>query len=321
MNCISIISGGQTGSDRGAVDAAIDCGVNYCGWIPCGRRDESGIIPIQYKNFRETFSTDFLVRTKFNIIEADATIFFYHHEIIKGTHDAFIFVENVKSPYIEIDFEIIDVQEAGKRLYEWTKKNGFFRLNIAGARASDDVEIYAKTYAAINLMLKCYGNGDTASINVDIVKHSYTETMVWCRHWDAIRWLVFAAIIAAIGAAMYAKPISIYNFFNVNITINCLICLSLGVFAMYLFRNLKLYHIENIKRHNGIVNSLLCSEQYKKIFIIDLPFEFVSSTDSDVQRFQKGNVRKRRTATEFLPLLILFFSLLSVVISLITQGT
>lgn len=157
---ITIVSGGQTGADRGAVDAAIACGADYYGWVPCGRLDELGIIPVQYKNFRETFSSDYLVRTKFNIIESDATIFLYHGKIIKGTHDALLFVKALGVPYIEIDFDIVSGNEAGIMLHEWSGEHGYSRLNIAGPRASDDAEIYGKTFLAIRKMLEIHGECD-----------------------------------------------------------------------------------------------------------------------------------------------------------------
>jgi hypothetical protein len=50
-----IVSGGQTGVDRGALDAAIVLGIEHGGWCPRGRRAEDGIIPARYEQ-RETDS-------------------------------------------------------------------------------------------------------------------------------------------------------------------------------------------------------------------------------------------------------------------------
>ena len=75
-----IISGGQTGVDRAALDVAIDLDIQYGGWCPKGRLDENGTIPSKYKNLEElngTFSNDkenYDTRTKKNIQNSDGTL-------------------------------------------------------------------------------------------------------------------------------------------------------------------------------------------------------------------------------------------------------
>lgn len=79
-----IVSGGQTGVDRGALDAAIALGLEHGGWCPAGRRAEDGSIPLQY-DLRPTRSADYRVRTKRNVIDADATLIFYRGVLSGGT--------------------------------------------------------------------------------------------------------------------------------------------------------------------------------------------------------------------------------------------
>lgn len=73
---MKIISGGQTGVDRGALDAAISEGIEHGGFCPKGRTAEDGIIPCKYK-LTEIPSSGYPARTKRNVHEADATIILF----------------------------------------------------------------------------------------------------------------------------------------------------------------------------------------------------------------------------------------------------
>lgn len=70
-----IISGGQTGADRGGLDAAIHCGIPHGGWCPKGRIAEDGVIPADYY-LNEMASPEYLPRTKANVVDSDATVIF-----------------------------------------------------------------------------------------------------------------------------------------------------------------------------------------------------------------------------------------------------
>lgn len=70
-----IISGGQTGADRGGLDAALALGLDHGGWCPRGRRAEDGAIPEKYL-LRETTSKTYTDRTMRNVALADATVVF-----------------------------------------------------------------------------------------------------------------------------------------------------------------------------------------------------------------------------------------------------
>jgi hypothetical protein len=77
---MKIISGGQTGADRGGLDAAIELGIDHGGWCPLGRKAEDGVIPEHYQLI-ETRTDDYRRRTEINVQEADVTLIF----IGKGT--------------------------------------------------------------------------------------------------------------------------------------------------------------------------------------------------------------------------------------------
>ncbi len=68
-----IISGGQTGADRGGLDAAIHCDLPHGGWCPKGRRAEDGINSAEY-HLNEMVSSEYLPRTKANVFDSDATL-------------------------------------------------------------------------------------------------------------------------------------------------------------------------------------------------------------------------------------------------------
>ena len=70
---MKIISGGQTGADRAALDAAIELGLPHGGWLPRGRKTESGPLPLKY-NLRELDSDRYRDRTEQNIIDSDGTL-------------------------------------------------------------------------------------------------------------------------------------------------------------------------------------------------------------------------------------------------------
>jgi len=79
-----IISGAQTGADRGALNAAIVVGIPHGGWCPKGRKAEDGAIPDQYQ-VKETESANYQVRTEKNVLDADATVIIASYPLGPGT--------------------------------------------------------------------------------------------------------------------------------------------------------------------------------------------------------------------------------------------
>lgn len=72
---LKIVSGGQTGVDRGALQAAMSLGLDWGGWAPKGWRAEDGKIPALYREkMKEHPSANYLGRTRRNVLEADATL-------------------------------------------------------------------------------------------------------------------------------------------------------------------------------------------------------------------------------------------------------
>lgn len=75
MKLIKIVSGGQTGADRAALDWALAHGVPCGGWCPKGRKAEDGPIDLKYP-LKETPSSSYIQRTEWNVRDSDATVVF-----------------------------------------------------------------------------------------------------------------------------------------------------------------------------------------------------------------------------------------------------
>jgi hypothetical protein len=69
-----VISGGQTGVDRGGLDAALKLGIEIGGWCPLGRRAEDGKIPQKYRRLQEAPTSNYPQRTEWNVRDSDATL-------------------------------------------------------------------------------------------------------------------------------------------------------------------------------------------------------------------------------------------------------
>lgn len=71
----AVVSGGQTGADRGGLDAAIQLDIGWGGWAPLGWRAEDGVIPEIYRShMRESVSSDYGLRTRLNVQDSDGTL-------------------------------------------------------------------------------------------------------------------------------------------------------------------------------------------------------------------------------------------------------
>lgn len=127
-----IVSGGQTGVDRGALDAAIALGIHHGGWCPRGRRAEDGVIPARYKQ-SETESASYHVRTEQNVIDSDATLIIARGPLSGGTALTLRMAVKHARPYF-----VVDLQQAVKaeEIRTWLRQHRVSRLNVAGPRES-----------------------------------------------------------------------------------------------------------------------------------------------------------------------------------------
>ena len=130
-----IISGGQTGVDRAALDVAIELGLQHGGYCNKSRLSEDGIIPERY-NLIALQSDKYSDRTLQNVQESDGTLILHKGDIIGGTN----FTEKccLKERKAIIKFNVLDEVHIIKvNFINWVEKNNIFILNIAGPRESE----------------------------------------------------------------------------------------------------------------------------------------------------------------------------------------
>jgi hypothetical protein len=129
---MKIISGGQTGVDRAALDAAIELGIPHGGWCPRGRMAEDGRIPDRYQ-LRETDSPDYAFRTEQNVLDADATLILYRGRISGGTELTLRLARQHARPHLVVD---LDAPPPPAEVRRWLEEHAVTTLNVAGPRES-----------------------------------------------------------------------------------------------------------------------------------------------------------------------------------------
>ena len=133
-----IVSGGQTGVDRAALDVAIYLDIPHGGWCPAGRRSESGRIPDGYL-LQETRERDYSVRTEKNVIESDGTLILFVNRLSGGTELTSRFAKKHIRPLLCIDLEDppqFDPEEDVSPVMAWILQHNIGVLNVAGPRES-----------------------------------------------------------------------------------------------------------------------------------------------------------------------------------------
>lgn len=155
MSRLKIISGGQTGADRGGLDAAIQCGIEHGGFCPKDRRAEDGVIPFEYALI-ETPTTSYDSRTEWNVSTGDATILFYIGFMTPGTRATMMHCSRYRRPCFPVNLPAIQNDNEATtvaaqivmwlRPILWTKRmqEPHTILNVAGSRESKAHGIQAR---------------------------------------------------------------------------------------------------------------------------------------------------------------------------------
>ncbi len=127
-----IVSGGQTGVDRGALDAAIAQATPHGGWCPRGRLAEDGTIPAGYR-LDETESAEYPQRTERNVLDADATLILCRGNPVGGTELTRQLALAHGKPCLVVDLSRTADSSAIRR---WLAAHRVGVLNVAGPRES-----------------------------------------------------------------------------------------------------------------------------------------------------------------------------------------
>jgi hypothetical protein len=150
---LKIISGGQTGVDRAALDAALELGAPCGGWCPDGRAAEDGPLPDRYP-LRELKGGGYAERTRANVSESDGTVIIHASEIEGGTLRTLELCIQHGKPYLLIDSARTPVDEAAARIADFVAAHHITALNVAGPRASKQPRIYPYARAVIAGLLQ-----------------------------------------------------------------------------------------------------------------------------------------------------------------------
>lgn len=175
-----IVSGGQTGVDRAALDAAMELGLSCGGWCPRGRLAEDGPIDEAYP-LRETPSARYAERTEWNVRDSDGTLILTTGRLSGGTALTKAMADRMGKPCLVVDLrrarntrsgratsraeceggsieEVRGRHTAGNssfdRVVEWLQKNTITVLNVAGPRESQRPGIHNQAVAFLRKLLQ-----------------------------------------------------------------------------------------------------------------------------------------------------------------------
>ena len=160
-----LVSGGQSGVDRAALDVALELGVSCGGWCPKDRKAEDGPILDRYP-LKETPSSEYSQRTQWNVRDSDGTLILAWGEPTGGTLLTADVCRGTGKPYL-----VIDLADEGNRTAaiqaarEWIAANlAGGVLNVAGPRASEHPAVYEQTRAFLRAVLgEATGDGTETS--------------------------------------------------------------------------------------------------------------------------------------------------------------
>ncbi len=133
-----VISGGQTGVDRAALDVALKLGVPCGGWCPRGRRAEDGPLKEIYP-LQETPSSNYTQRTQWNVRDSDGTVVLYKSALSGGSALTVELAKEHNKPCLVID---LCEDSSPEILLDWLKRHKIQTLNVAGTRESGSPGIY-----------------------------------------------------------------------------------------------------------------------------------------------------------------------------------
>jgi hypothetical protein len=159
---MKIISGGQTGVDRAALDVALKRGVECGGWCPTGRLDEFGRIPDRYP-VRELEEGSFAERTLQNVKDSDGTVIIYCDELRGGSEYTVECCKQLERPHALIDAAKVSADAAARLIVDLVREHKIDILNVAGPRQSEWAAGYDYAFRALENFLNSITSRSTST--------------------------------------------------------------------------------------------------------------------------------------------------------------
>lgn len=147
----AVVSGGQTGVDRAALDWACNHRIPHGGWCPQGRRASDGPLSVKYQ-LRETESAGYRQRTKLNVQDSDATLILNVGALDGGSLQTLQFAERMGKPHLVVQLDQFVPVEPADRITAWLIAGQINTLNVAGPREEKRPGIYA---LALSVLDRC----------------------------------------------------------------------------------------------------------------------------------------------------------------------
>jgi hypothetical protein len=157
-----IISGGQTGADRAALDVALKLGIPHGGWIPKGRKAEDGTLPKIYR-LNEMPTDSYEARTEKNVQNSDGTLIIARGKLTGGSDYTRQMTLKHKKQLLGIDLSLIGHFDAASLVASWIRMQHVKILNVAGPRASEDSQIYSDVVIILEQVVQILTDEDKKS--------------------------------------------------------------------------------------------------------------------------------------------------------------
>jgi len=157
-----IVSGGQTGVDRGALEAAVELGFPYGGLVPKGRRAEDGVVPETFDQMTEAPFESYIYRTEQNVMNSDCTLILSREidnlrpperQLSGGTYKTYLFaIQHRKPCLVLVRGELAKVGEWLAKVAKDLGKESLV-LNVAGPRESKTPGIQKATHEFVKRLI------------------------------------------------------------------------------------------------------------------------------------------------------------------------
>jgi hypothetical protein len=157
---VKIISGGQTGVDRAALDVALKHSIDCGGWCPAGRLDEIGRISDRYP-LKELEHGGFTERTLQNVKDSDGTVIMYSVQLSGGTERTVRFCVEQGRPHQPIDASKISTEKAAWSIADFVREHNIDILNVAGPRQSEWPEGYDYAFSVLEAFVNSIASKST----------------------------------------------------------------------------------------------------------------------------------------------------------------